>query len=84
MQIKCVELLLEPMAFPPAREYQKALFGAGIPATAFVTSDIHRDFERLQSAGVVFRGEPTEMGTVTAVVFEDTCGNLIQLVEPAV
>ena len=32
-----VELLLEPMGFPPAREYQKALFDAGIPATAFVT-----------------------------------------------
>ena len=41
------ELLLEPMAFPPAREYQKALFDAGIPATAFVTSDIQGDFERL-------------------------------------
>jgi catechol 2,3-dioxygenase-like lactoylglutathione lyase family enzyme len=78
-----VELLLEPMAFPPAREYQKALFAARIPATAFVTTDIQSDFERLQSAGVVFRGEPTEMGPVTAVVFEDTCGNLIQLVEPA-
>jgi len=78
-----VELLLEPMAFPPAREYQKALFDAGIPATAFVTTDIHGDFERLKSAGVVFRGDPVDMGTVTGVVFEDTCGNLIQLIQPA-
>jgi len=79
-----VELLLEPMAFPPAREYQKALYDAGIPATAFVTSDVRGDFDRLKSAGVVFRGEPVDMGSVTAVVFEDTCGNLIQLVQPTV
>ena len=79
-----VELLLEPMGFPPAREYQRALFDAGIPATAFVTHDIQGDFERLRSAGVVFRGEPLDMGTVVVVAFEDTCGNLIQLVQPAV
>jgi catechol 2,3-dioxygenase-like lactoylglutathione lyase family enzyme len=78
-----VELLLEPLAFPPAREYQKALFDAGIPATAFVTRDIRGDYERLASAGVVFRGEPLEMDTFSAVAFEDTCGNLIQLVQPA-
>jgi len=78
-----VELVLEPVAFPPAREYQKALFDAGIPATAFATSDIQGDVERLKAAGVVFRGEPLDMGTATAVAFEDTCGNLIQLVQPA-
>ncbi len=77
-----VELLLEPLAFPPARVYQKALFDAEIPATAFVTHDIQGEFERLKAAGVVFRGEPLEMGPVTAAVFEDTCGNLIQLVQP--
>ena len=77
------ELLLEPMAFPPARQYQKALYGAGIPATAFVTNDIAGEFERLGSAGVEFRGEPLDMGSVTVVMFEDTCGNLIQLVQPA-
>jgi catechol 2,3-dioxygenase-like lactoylglutathione lyase family enzyme len=76
-----VELLLEPMSFPPAREYQKALYDAGIPATAFVTGDIQGEFERLRSAGVEFRGEPVDMGSVTAVMFEDTCGNLIQLVQ---
>lgn len=78
-----VELLLEPMSFPPAREYQKALFDAGMPATAFVTDDIHGDFERLKSAGVVFRGEPNDIGTATIAVFEDTCGNLIQLIQLA-
>ena len=78
-----VELVLEPMAFPPARTYQKALFEAGIPATAFITKDIATEFHRLKADGVKFRGEPMIMGPITAVVFEDTCGNLINLIQPA-
>ena len=78
-----VELVLEPMGFPPAGIYQKARFEAGIPSTAFFTRDIAAEFQRLKSFGVRFRGEPTKMGPVTAVVFEDTCGNLINLVQPA-
>ena len=76
-----VELVLEPMAFAPARTFQKALFDAGIPATAFMTSDIAAEFQKLKAAGVKFRGEPTRMGPVTVVLFEDTCGNLINLVQ---
>ncbi len=78
-----VELVLEPMAFEPARVFQKALFEAGVPATAFISTDIHADFARLKAAGVKFRGAPTVMGPITAVLFEDTCGNLINLVQPA-
>jgi predicted enzyme related to lactoylglutathione lyase len=80
--VEGVELLLEPMAFPPAVTYQKALFEAGIPATAFFTGDIQGEFSRLKSAGVKFRGEPKSMGPITSVMFEDTCGNLIHLVQP--
>ena len=80
--ISGVELVLEPMAFPPARTYQKALYDAGIPITAFMSSDIHAEFKRLKARGVQFRGEPTKMGPVTIVLFEDTCGNLINLVQP--
>ena len=79
-----VELVLEPMGFPPARAYQKALFDAGVPAIALITKDIAADFKRLQAHGVQFRGEPKSTGPITAVVFEDTCGNLINLVQPAV
>lgn len=78
-----VELVLEPMGFPPARTYQKALFDAGIPATAFITKDIAAEIQRLKARGVKFRGEPTSMGVVTFVMFEDTCGNLINLAQPA-
>ena len=77
-----VELVLEPMNFSPAKVYQKALFDAGVPATAFFTSDIHSEYARLKTKGVVFGGEPANMGAITAVVFEDTCGNLINLVQP--
>src|SRR5262249_45843563 len=55
--VEGVELVLEPMGFPPARTYQQALFEAGIPATAFFTRDIDAEYRRLQAAGVTFRGE---------------------------
>lgn len=79
-----VELVLEPMAFPPSRVYQQALFDAGIPATALITQDVAADVERLSARGVVFRGEPKTMGPIKAVMFEDGCGNLIHLVQPLV
>ena len=74
-----VELVLEPTGFPFAKTYQKALFEAGIPLTAFAVDDIHKEFERMKKLGVKFRGEPAKAGPVTTVLFEDTCGNLIQL-----
>ncbi len=74
-----IELVLEPMGFPPAGTYQKALFDAGIPLTAFAVDDIQKEYERLLKLGVVFKSKPTQMGPVTIAVFEDTCGNLIQI-----
>ena len=76
-----VELLLEPMGFPPARTYQKALFEAGIPLTSFAVDDIQNEYERMKKLGVVFKTAPTKMGPVTIAVFEDTCGNLIQIAQ---
>ncbi|QNM96796.1 VOC family protein [Chitinimonas koreensis] len=78
-----VELVLEPIGFEPARVYQQALYEAGIPATAFITHDIAAEYERLLARGVRFRSEPRAMGPITAVLFEDGCGNLINLVQPA-
>jgi hypothetical protein len=77
-----VELLLEPMAFPPAKVYQQALFNAGIPYTFFGVADIQAEYERLLGLGVVFKTPPTSMGPVTYALFEDTCGNLVQMVQP--
>jgi hypothetical protein len=73
-----VKLVLYPLALEPARGYQKALFDASIPATAFITKDI----QALKQRGVVFHGDPQKNDLITAVLFEDTCGNLINLVQP--
>ena len=80
--IEGVELVLEPLAFEPARIYQKALFDAGIPASAFITKDIQSEYMALKQRGVVFHGETQKNGPITSVTFEDTCGNLINLVQP--
>jgi catechol 2,3-dioxygenase-like lactoylglutathione lyase family enzyme len=77
-----VELALEPMSFPPSKAFQKALYEAGIPATAFLTGDIHSECRRLRERGVVLRGEPVATGPIISVNFEDSCGNLINLVQP--
>lgn len=76
-----VELVLEPLGFPPARVYQQALYEAGIPATVFMTADIQTEVRRLKDRGVVFRGEPQTAGPVITVLFEDGCGNLLNLVQ---
>lgn len=53
----------------------------GIPAAMFGADDIHKEYERLKEAGVKFTTEPTTMGNVTVAVFDDTCGNLIQMIQ---
>jgi predicted enzyme related to lactoylglutathione lyase len=77
------EILLEPAPnhFEPAKVYQKALLDSGIPWTQFNTDNVQQEYERLTSFGVEFSVKPTEMGTVKVAVFNDTCGNNIQIVE---
>lgn len=77
------EILLEPSPnhFEPAKVYQKALLDAGIPYTQFNTENVEEDYQRLSSLGVEFSVKPTEMGTVKIAVFNDSCGNNIQLVQ---
>jgi catechol 2,3-dioxygenase-like lactoylglutathione lyase family enzyme len=73
------ELLLEPDGHPAAKPFKAALVNDGIPFTSFAVDDVHAEFDRLQGLGVRFTQEPTEMGPVTTAVFDDTCGNLIQI-----
>ena len=73
------ELALEPDAHPAAKPYKAALVADGIPATSFAVDDVHAEFQRLRDLGVRFTQEPVEMGGVTTAVFDDTCGNLIQI-----
>lgn len=77
------EILLEPSPrhFEPAKTYQNALFEAGIPYTQFNVENTEQEYDRLTNLGVEFSVKPTEMGTVKIAVFDDTCGNNIQIVE---
>ena len=74
-----VELLLEPDAHPAARPFKEALVEDGIPYTSFAVDDVQAEFDRLSGLGVRFTQPPTPMGPVTTAVFDDTCGNLIQI-----
>lgn len=74
------ELLLEPNAeYPAMRDLKKALVEDGIPFTTFEVDDIQKEYERLKGLGVEFTMEPTNMGVSTQAIFDDTCGNLIQI-----
>jgi catechol 2,3-dioxygenase-like lactoylglutathione lyase family enzyme len=76
------ELLLEPNDNPAARKYQEAIFGQGIPAAMFEVGNVREEYQRLKALGVVFTVEPTQvMGSIMRAVFNDTCGNLIQIVQ---
>jgi catechol 2,3-dioxygenase-like lactoylglutathione lyase family enzyme len=74
-----VELVLEPDSHPAARPFKEALVADGIPFTSFAVDDVAAEHERLSALGVVFTQPPTPMGPVTTAVFDDTCGNLIQI-----
>ena len=77
-----VELVLEPDQHPAARPFKAALVADGIPFTAFTVDDVDAEHARLTAAGVTFVQPPTSMGPVTTAVFDDTCGNLIQIQSP--
>jgi predicted enzyme related to lactoylglutathione lyase len=78
-----LELSLEPNVNPAAKAFQEAMFTQGIPLAAFEVSDIQSEYARLLKHGVAFTHQPTKAGAVTIAILSDTCGNLIQLYQPA-
>jgi catechol 2,3-dioxygenase-like lactoylglutathione lyase family enzyme len=76
-----VQLLLEPDEHPAAKPFKAALVADGIPCTSFAVDDIHAEHARLSKLGVVFTQPPVAMGPVTTAVFQDTCGNLVQIAQ---
>ena len=78
-----LELALEPNANPAGKTFQEAMFSQGIPLAAFEVTDLASEFARLTAKGVAFTRPPVQAGPVTLAVFADTCGNLIQLYQPA-
>jgi catechol 2,3-dioxygenase-like lactoylglutathione lyase family enzyme len=77
------ELLLEPDGHPAVKPFKEALVSDGIPVTSFAVDNVHQESARLRQLGVRFTQEPVEMGPVTTAVFDDTCGNLIQIAHRA-
>lgn len=75
------ELLLEPGDHPAVPEYKAAIVADGIPAASFQVDDVDAEHERLKSLGVGFTQPPVDAGPVRMAVLDDTCGNLIQLIE---
>ena len=76
-----VELVLEPDEHPAAKPFKRALVEDGIPFTSFDVNDVNAEYQRLVAAGVRFTQPPVDMGPVTTAVFDDTCGNLIQIAQ---
>jgi predicted enzyme related to lactoylglutathione lyase len=72
-------LLLEPNDNPIAKTFQEAVYKAGLPVIVFGVEDIHKEYQRMKKQGVVFRKEPTKTDAGIEAIFDDTCGNLIQL-----
>jgi predicted enzyme related to lactoylglutathione lyase len=62
------------------KPYRDALVADGIPLAQFAVDDVEAEYDRLCAAGVEFTQPPTDLGPVTAAVFDDTCGNLIQII----
>ena len=75
------QLVLEPDAHPAARPFKRALVEDGIPWTSFAVDDVEAEHERLVARGVRFVQPPTDLGTVITAIFDDSCGNLIQIAE---
>jgi catechol 2,3-dioxygenase-like lactoylglutathione lyase family enzyme len=75
------ELLLEPDNHPAVKPFKEALVRDGIPYTSFAVEDVDKEFVRLRELGVQFTQDPVAMGSVTTAVFDDTCGNLIQIAQ---
>jgi catechol 2,3-dioxygenase-like lactoylglutathione lyase family enzyme len=78
-----VELVLEPDEHPAVGPFKRALVADGIPFTSFAVDDVETEHARLVAAGVEFTQAPTAMGPMTTAVFDDTCGNLIQIASMA-
>ena len=73
------ELLLEPDTYPGLAELKRSMVSDGVPATSFAVEDVVAETARLEGLGVVFTQPPVQNGPVTTAVFDDTCGNLIQI-----
>jgi catechol 2,3-dioxygenase-like lactoylglutathione lyase family enzyme len=76
------ELALQPSGHPAVKPFKDALVADGIPFAQLAVDDVEAEYERLSALGVRFTQPPADMGVVSTAVFDDTCGNLIQIASP--
>jgi predicted enzyme related to lactoylglutathione lyase len=76
-----VQLVLEPNNNPAAKEYQSAIYKQSIPAALFFVDDIEKEYERLIKSDVKFIKKPAQVTGSTIAILDDTCGNMIQIVQ---
>lgn len=76
-----VELLLEPNRNPLSKTFQQGCTEQGIPATIFTVEDAQAEHDRMVGLGVEFRMPPSDIGPAIIAIFNDTCGNLIQIMQ---
>jgi len=74
-----VGLLLEPSDNPIGADYMNAVHDAGLPAIVLGVPDVQAEYNRLVAAGVTFQGQPSEDPSGISAVFDDGCGNFVQL-----
>lgn len=77
------EILLEPapLHFEPSKVYQEAIYKKGMPWAQLDVENMDEEYKRLVAYGVSFTMEPTNIGPAIIAVFDDTCGNLIQIIQ---
>lgn len=78
---KGAALLLEPRGNYGSKEYYDGIYDANLPVIVLGTDDIEKDYARLKDKGVIFRKTPTKTQWGIEAVFEDTCGNLVQIIQ---
>ena len=74
-----VTLLLEPLGIPEARVLKEKVYDMGLPCIIMGCANVEDEYHRLKAKGVVFKQQPTTNEWGTSAVFDDTCGNYIQI-----
>ena len=76
-----VELLLEPSSHPAVAPFRDAMVKDGIPWNSFAVDNLEQEHLRLEKLGVKFIQPPVIHEGYSTAVFDDTCGNLIQIIQ---
>lgn len=75
-------ILLEPRGNLGSDKFYDGIYDAKLPVIVFGSDDVQAEHERLKAKGVKFTQESTKTEWGTQAVFDDTCGNLIQIHQP--